>query len=181
MTMAKSRTRKKFTKTKDNMPQDVSNMINHVADYIKHWTNKELGKLQNDHDTSICIPIKNGYRIGLYKLATHANHACDVVNPQGDLVHRFESKVSAVLYTIYTIKQKYRTADNIITLDKEINKNYTDSLALRRGIDRARKQQDYVSVDIKTARLDEAEKQLALARRDLASVHRVAKFAKVWQ
>ena len=179
MTMAKSRTRKKSAK--DNMPQDVSNMVDHVADYIKHWTNRELGKLQNDQDTSICIPVKNGYRIGLYRLENHANHACDVVNPQGEMVHRFESKVSAVLYTIYTIKQKYRTADNIIALDKEINKNYTDSLALRRGIDRARKQQDYVSVDIKTARLNEAEKQLALARRDLASAHRVAKFAKVWQ
>jgi hypothetical protein len=181
MTMAKSRTRKKSAKPKDNMPQDVSHVVDQVTDYIKLWTNRELGKLQLNHDTSICIPIKNGYRIGLYRVDIHPNHTCDVVAPQGNIVHRFENKVSAVLYTIYTIKQKYRTADNIIALDKEINKNYIDSLALRRGIERARKQRDYVSVDIKTARLDEAEKKLALARQDLVSVHRVAKFAKVWQ
>jgi hypothetical protein len=179
MTMAKSRTRKKSNK--DNMPKEVSNFVDQVADYLRYWTTQQLGKMEINHDTSICIPTKNGYRIGRYKLENHANKTCDVINPQGELVHRFESKVSAVLYTIYTIKQKYNTADKIVALDKEINKNYTDSLALRRGIDRARKQKDYTSVDIKTARLNEAEKNLALARRNIASVHRVAKFAKVWQ
>ena len=175
----KSRTRKKSNK-KDNMPPDVSQVVDHVADYIKSWTNKELAKLQTTQDTSICIPIRNGYKIGLYKLQNNENKSCDVLNPNGELVHTFESKVSAILYTIYTIKHRYKTADQLLFLDQEINKNYMDTLAMTRSLRNARKQKDYVMVDVRLARLELAEKQLQMARDRLSTMHNIAKINKVW-
>lgn len=174
----KSRTRKKSNK--DNMPKGVSEVVDHVTDYIKSWTNKELAKLQTTQDTSICIPIKNGYKIGLYKLQNNQNRTCDVINPNGELVHTFESKVSAILYTIYTIKQRYNTADKLLFLDQEINKNYMDMLAMTRSLNSARKQKDYITVDVRRARLEVAEKQLKMAKDSLLTMHNVAKFNKVW-
>jgi hypothetical protein len=162
------------------MPREVSQVVDQVTDYIKSWTNKELAKLQTNQDTSICIPIKNGYKIGLYKLQNNTNKSCDVLNPNGELVHTFESKVSAILYTIYTIKRKYKTADQILSLDKEINKNYMDTLAMTRSLRAARKQKDYMTVDVRMARLEVAEKQLKMARDGLSTMHNIAKINKVW-
>jgi hypothetical protein len=96
-------------------------------------------------------------------------------------VHTFESKVSAVLYTIYTIKRQYKSADEILALDTQINKNYTDMISLRRGVESARKIQDYVALDTRQIKLDIAESQLTHLREKMSQIHRHAKFAKVWE
>lgn len=176
--MAKSRTPKKSAKIVD---PDALLLINGFTSYVKHWTNAELGKLHANGDASICIPTNNGYKIGLYKLVVYPNKTCAVFDAGGAIIHTFESKISAVIYTIYTIKRRYSSADQLIALDKEINKNYMDMLALRRGLTRARKLQDYVSVDIKQARLDDAEMQFNRAKSNILAMHNSAKFNKVWQ
>lgn len=178
--MAKLHTRKKFVK-KPQQTSPVKQFTNLATDYIKHWTQKELSRLQENKDTSICIPTKDGYKIGLYSLRVYPNKTCDVHDRNSELVHTFENKVSAVLYTIYTIKRKYHAADEILHLDTVINKNYTDMLSLRRGVESARKQQDYVALDVRQIKLDIAESQLTQAREKMAKIHRYAKFAKVWE
>jgi hypothetical protein len=178
--MVKSYTRKKFAKkTKQITP--VQQISAAATSYIKHWTQKELSRLQENRDTSVCIPTKDGYKIGLYTLKVYPNKICDVYNRNNELVHTFESKVSAVLYTIYTIKHQYYSADEILRLDAVINKNYTDMLTLRRGIEFARKQQDFFALDVRQTKLEIAEAELTHAREKMAKLHRHAKFAKVWQ
>ena len=182
MTMVKSHTRKKFAK-KPNQPSahEITQVTDLTTAYIKHWTRNELGKLQENRDTSICIPVKNGYKIGLYNLKVHTNKTCDVIDANGELVHTFDNKINAVLYTIYTIKRRYWVSDEILALDKEINKNYVDALTLRRGIELARANKDYFKVDVKQARLEIAEKKLELFKDKMAGIHRTAKLAKVWE
>jgi len=176
--MAKSHTRKKYDK---QVNPTVAQELNQVTDYIKRWTNRELGKLQEQSSTPICVPTNTGYRIGLYRLHVHPNKTCDVYNHNGEFVHRFEGKISAILYTIYTIKQKYYNASEIITLDREINKCYTDMLSLRRSIDQARLRKDYITVDTRMPRLEMAESRLNIARDKIQRLHRDAKLAKVWE
>lgn len=177
--MARLHTRKKFVKNpKETSP--VKQFTNIATDYIKQWTQKELSKLQENKDTSICIPTKDGYKIGLYTLQVYPNKTCDVYNHNSELVHTFESKVSAVLYTIYTIKRQYSSADKILNLDTVINKNYTDMISLRRGVESARKLGDFVALDVRQIKLDIAISQLTHAREQMAKIHRHAKFAKVW-
>jgi len=175
--MAKSHTRKKFDK---RVNPAVTQEINQVTNYIKRWTNRELGKLQEQSDTPICVPTSTGYRIGLYRLHVHPNKTTDVHDHNGEFVHRFEGKISAILYTIYTIKQKYYKADEIIACDREINKCYTDMLSLRRSIDQARLRKDYITVDTRMPRLEMAESRLNVARDKIQRLHRDAKLAKVW-
>jgi hypothetical protein len=177
--MAKSSTRKKSNKTQ--LPPQVVQIADMFTDYVKYWTNNELEKLHSARDTSVCIPTADGYRIGLFRLRINKNKTCTVYDRNYEYVHTFETKVSGVLFAIYTIKQRYKLADTILALDKEINKNYMDSLALKRGIELAVKVKDYVSVDIKRARLDIAEQQLIKAKDKISSLHLTAKYNKVWQ
>lgn len=176
--MAKSYTPKKYNKPpRKNIPTEVA----HAADYIKQWTTRELGKIQHTETSPVCVPVKNGYKIGLYTLTVHPNKTCDVYDPNREFIHCFETKISAILYVIYTIKKQYRIADDLINLSAEINKNYTDMLSLRRGIEQAKTRKDYVAVDIKQNRLEIAEFQLNSARNKISKIHKTGKYNKVWE
>ena len=176
--MAKSSTRKKSANPAKNEIRAVSNA---ATDYIKQWTTRELGKIQTEQKSPICIPTNNGYKIGLYTLTVYPNKTCDVVNQNNEFVQRFENKVSAILYVIYTIKKQYWSADEILVWDKEINKCYTDMLNLRRIIEGARQRKDYVTVDTRLTRLEMAETRLTFARDKISKIHKTAKYYKIWE
>ena len=179
MKMAKLPTRKKsVNKIQSNVPRDITTA---ASDYITKWTKNELNKLQRVEGTPLCIPIKNGYKIGLYKLIVQPNRLCDVYDHNAEYVHTFESKISAVLYTILTLKRNFHLAHEIIQLDSEINKNYTDILSFRRSIVCALQRKDFTVVDVKVARLEIAETKLTLARERVSKLHNYAKWHKVWQ
>jgi len=176
--MAKSRTRKKFAK---KLNPQLHQLANATTDYIRQWTQRELGKIHATEQNPVCVPVKNGYQIGLYLLHINPNRTCDVLDHNREFVHRFESKISAILYAIYTVKRQYWLADQILSCDKEINKNYTDILALRHCIEQARQRRDYDTVDIKNSRLEIAESQLNLARDRISKMHKTGKYNKVWE
>jgi hypothetical protein len=161
------------------MPQEVSQMVDLAADYIQHWTRTELQRIQNNPQP-ICIPIKSGYLIGTYRLKVSPNKRCEIYNSSQELIHTFEDKRSAVLYTIYTIKRQYKTADNILKLDTEINKNYADTQAWKNHIVKARKRQDHDTADIRQARLEIAEKTLENTRNEISKIYLTAKYTKIW-
>lgn len=162
------------------MPPEVKQIANLATDYIKHWTSRELTRLQNER-TPVCIPTATGYKIGNYNLFVNKNRTCEVRNHYNEFIHTFDNKVSAIIYTVYIIKNKLNAADEILRLDQEINKNYIDVLAMKRSQDRARTKKDYDIVDIRQARLDEAQKQLEIARDKLSKIHLHAKYNKVWE
>ena len=176
--MAKSHTRKKSVRPPNH---EIRKLTNAATDYIKQWTERELGKIHVEEKTPVCISVNNGYRIGLYHLNVNPNRTCDVLDHNREFVHRFESKISAILYTIYTIKNKYYQADELLFWDREINKNYTDMLALRNTIEKARQRRDYVTVDTRMPRLEIAENRLTLARDKILKMHKTAKYYKIWE
>jgi hypothetical protein len=179
MKMARSHTRKKFAKNpRTSVPKEITNV---AADYIKQWTSRELGRIQGNEPQPVCVQIKNGYLVGLYRLIVNPNKTCDLFDINRELVHRFESKISAILYAIYTTKRQYAKGDEIISVDRVINKCYTDMLYLRNIIEKAKKQQDYVIVDTRLPRLEIAETSLNLARDRMTKIHNLAKYYKVWE
>ena len=179
MKMARSHTRKKFAKKpRTSVPKEITNV---AADYIKQWTSRELGRIQGNEPQPVCVQIKNGYLVGLYRLIVNPNKTCDLFDINRELVHRFESKISAILYALYTTKRQYAKADEILSVDRVINKCYTDMLYLRNIIEKAKKQQDYVIVDTRLPRLEIAETRLNLARDRMTKIHNLAKYYKVWE
>ena len=174
--MARSHTPKKSNNVHIELAQEVKAATN----YIKQWTTKELGELQRQR-VAVCVSTKTGYRIGLYTLRVFPSKHTEVWNHNGDLVHVFQEKVSAVLYTIYTIKHNYGIAEQLLNLDTEIHKQNTDIILLRRFIESAQKKGDYTSADVREARLHTAELKLQQARAQLQVIHRRAKVAKVWE
>ena len=178
MKMAKSHTRKKSAK---HIPAEIAVHLDTFTDYIKQWTDRELENIRTANQIPVCIPVKGGYRLGGYRIQVFPNKTTELYNLNRELVHTFDNKISAVLYTIYMIKMNYKPADEIMFWDKEINKNYTDLLSLKRTIERARKSQDYESVDIRTARLEIAQANLDFAKDKISALHSHAKFNKVWE
>jgi hypothetical protein len=176
--MAKSSTRKKSAK---QVPTEVTQVINLAADYIKWWTDRELERLRTENKNPVCVPVKNGYRIGLYRLQVYPNKTCEVYDVNREMMHRFENKVSAIIYTIYTIKKQYRLADEILACDQEINKNYADMLSLRRSLEQAQRNKEYDIVDIRRSRLEIAQTKLEFARDKISKIHKHAKYNKVWE
>ena len=176
--MAKSRTQKKFVK-KSQAPV-TRELTNAAADYIKDWTTRELGRLKQDK-SPVCVPIKNGFMIGLYQIKLNANKTCDLLDHNQEFVHRFENKISAILYAIYITKKRYYQADEILLCDQLINKCYTDMLSLRDTIEKAKKRQDYITVDTRMPRLEIAETRLNLARDRMSKIHNIAKYYKIWE
>jgi hypothetical protein len=183
MKMVKSHTRKKFVKprTEVEAPNKLKQVTSATTDYIKKWTQRELARMQQEESIPICLPTDDGYRIGQYRLKLHKNKTCDVLDHNLEFVHRFEDKISAILYVIYTLKKRYYQADQILGLSTEINKCYADMLNLRWGVDSARKRNDFVAVDNRQARLEIAENRLNIARNKLLQIHRTAKYNKVWE
>lgn len=189
MTMAKSYTKRKFNKKQKKVQHnplngysqaEVKEAITCATDKIKNWTRRRLSDYEANKNP-VCIPTNNGYTIGLYKLHVYPNKTCDVYNRHNELVHVFDNKVNAVLYTIYTIKRNLDLANEILEIDETINRNYTDMLLLRRSISCAIKQKDFFAVDARQARLTLVEQRLQLARDRMARIHLIAKHAKIWQ
>jgi hypothetical protein len=176
--MAKSRTRKKSNRS--NLPPESRIITDLATSYLKYWTNRELGIMQREERNPICLPTNNGYKIGLYTLNINKNRTCEVFDPNHQSVHTFDDKISAILYVIYTIKNRFNTAWEILALDKEINKNYADMQAMQRSQQQARVKKDYEIVDIRQARLEIAEKQLEIARSKILKIQTHAKYNKVW-
>ncbi|HET8688362.1 MAG TPA: hypothetical protein VFM18_17265 [Methanosarcina sp.] len=186
--MAKSRTRRKYNKAKkvQSNPfegvtrEEFNNEVARATDQIKSWTRRRLSDYQKSKNP-VCIPTETGYIIGLYRLHVHANKTCNVYDCDNELIHIFDNKVNAVLYTIYSIKQKIEIANEILDLDETINRNYTDMILLRRSILNATKQKDFFVVDARQARLVVVEQRLQQARDRMAKIHQIAKQAKIWQ
>lgn len=176
--MAKSSIRKKYV---EETPREILETIDYAASYIKDWTNKEIVRIRTEKDTPIIVATKNGYKIGRFRLQVLQNKTCEVYNAHNELIHRFENKVSAVLFTIYTSKSFYRSADQILMWDTEINKNYTDVLSLRRAVTGAIKINDYDLADIRQSRLEIAQSRLENARNKISNLHKQAKYNKVWE
>lgn len=181
--MAKSHTRKKFVKRPPaaEPPSKLKQVTSATTDYIKQWTQRELSKIQKDDTTTICIPTLDGYRVGSYRLKVYPNRTCDILDHNQEFLYRFESKISAILYAIYSIKRRYYLADELVRLNSEINKSYTDMLNLQHSLELAKKSKDYVTVDVRQARLDIAENRLKEARDKILKIHHTAKLNKVWQ
>jgi len=161
------------------MPPAVSEFVDQAAGYITYWTTKELARISQS--APLCIPLKNGYRVGLYTLIVNKNKTCEVQDPNREFVHTFDNKISAILYAVYLMKNNIRKANEIIALDKEINKNYTDVLAMQSSQRRARTKKDYEIVDIRQSRLEIAQKQLEIAQDKILKIHTHAKYNKVWE
>jgi len=179
--MVKSNTQKKFVKKHKPFQKNIPQEVVQVTDYIKRWTNRELAKIQQKDTSPVCTPTRDGYRIGQFRLKVYPNKTCDVLDHNLEFVHRFESKVSAILYTIYRIKNNHWQADQILQTSCEINKNYTDMLHFKHGVEQSLKIKDFVALDNKQARLEVAENKLQIYREKMLKIHRHAKLSKVWE
>jgi hypothetical protein len=179
---AKAKTQAKSSKPK-TPPMSAQKITDIDAEkatrQIKNWTTQEITHLHKVNRTPVCVPTSDGYRIGLYKLNCQDNRY-RLYDANQTFVHEFDSKASAVLYAIFSIKNNVVKAAEILDLDQDINKNYMDVVMLSRRITGLQRQNDWTGAEIREYRLEIAERRLEALRDKISKIHRSAKYNKIW-
>ena len=179
---SKTKAKAKSSKSKTS-PVAVSKITEIDAEkatrQIKNWTTQEITHLHRVDRTPVCVPTSDGYRIGLYKLNCQDNRY-RLYDANQTFVHEFDSKASAVLYAIFSIKNNVVKAAEILDLDQDINKNYMDMVMLSRRIAGLQRQNDWMGAEIREYRLEIAERRLEALRDKISKIHRSAKYNKIW-
>lgn len=183
MKTGKSTTTKKSKpnyKTKLTKAQnaEVKQVVDIAASYITNWTKTELGKIQVA--TPVCVPIKNGYMVGTYRATQLPNQQWQVLDGNGELVHCFYHKRSAILYCLYMCKSKFMAAGEVLTLDREFTKQDMDLRVYKYNLDRAILRKDYFTVDRLVARIELSTKRREVAEDNLTKTFNRAKYYKIW-
>lgn len=150
-----------------------------VTNYIRRWAQIETQRLINSHKIPI-LTIKNGLQVGKYRVRQH-NNAWNLTNPHGERIALFSSKKSAVLYSILTQTQRYKSADEILLKDEQVSKLESNFRHYEHSLRKAAKKQDYIAVDIVASRYYDTKIQLEYARNDLEKTLRMNKYLKVWE
>jgi hypothetical protein len=177
---AKPRAKSLKTKTPPALAPKITEIDAEKATrQIKNWTTQEITHLHKVDRTPVCVPTSDGYRIGLYKLNCQDNRY-RLYDASQIFVHEFDSKASAVLYAIFSIKNNVIKAAEILDLDQDINKNYMDVVMLSRRITGLQRQNDWTGAEIREYRLEIAQRRLEALRDKISKIHRSAKYNKIW-
>lgn len=175
--MAKSHTRDTFNNpTKD----DIDKVIAGTAQYIAAWTQREFAKLANNKKLPLIWPLpKGGYIIGKQRVISAGGY-WQLQNSHGDVKYTFESKQSAIFYSLCDQINQHRIADMIRVTDYEVMRYKNDIVHFESSLKRAEKKQDSFGISIWTARLEDAKLRLNFAQIQLQKSIKSAKYLKVW-
>ncbi len=190
--MARSHTRKKYTRTKkspacslekqeqEKFSREIEQGIRTTNARLKSLAQRELEQQQASR-TPVCIPVADGYRIGLYYVKQIDTNGFKVLDRNSELVYEFSDKITAVLYVIYTVQGKIQSAQELQDLDREINTQKVNIRQMNHAVRIAKANKNYSMLDIRIARLDDAVAKLTIATERLCALHHRAKINKVWQ
>ncbi len=88
--------------------------------YIKSWTENELKSYRSK---PVVIPIGDrGFFVGPYDIEKIYDDCWKVVQQDGQYIHDFTSKITAILYCLNSTKHRYHNAQHLLDLDVRIGK-----------------------------------------------------------
>ena len=127
----------------------------------------------------MCIEISPGrWIVGHYELRKNGDNRYKLTL-NGDHVHTFYSKQSAVFYAVFNSKGYFKTGDNILAQDAKVLK-FSDDVDLFKSKLYKNRKLDSFRHDLYINRLSEAENRLKCARVELTKTIQSAKYMKVW-
>ena len=176
--MAASRT--KNASNKNPTKQQADAVIQLAAQYISAWTQKEFTQISVNKKIPLIWPIPGGgYIIGHRRIVPHQGY-WQLQDYSHRPVHTFDSKQSAIFYSLCDQVKSYHLADMIRITDSEVMRLKNDVIHYDRSLERGIKQKDTVAISIWSARLDEARIKLAAVQIQLQKSIKSAKYLKVW-
>lgn len=155
-------------------------IVNLGVSKVNIWAKKELNYIRYALNQPVLVPINNNqWVIGNYVITNLGTHRYKVTR-DNKLIHTFYSKPAAVLYTVLTKMQYYKTADGLLTADTEVARIhdelefYTDKLTNKNKKDPFKTQLWY-------ARYYDFKLKFGPARQELEKRIATAKYIKIWE
>lgn len=170
------------TAKKSNNPnkQQVDQVIVAAAQYISAWTQREFSAISKNKEIPLIWPIESGgYVIGAQRILPRQGY-WELQNYHHETKHIFDSKQSAIFYSLCGQVRAEKLAEDILHADESVMKLKNDAVHYESSLERAIKQKNSNSIHVWGARLDDARLRLNLAQKHLQKSIKSAKYLKVW-
>ena len=146
---------------------------------VDAWTVNELSNLGQKLNYPICLKIsETEYWVGTHKIFHEGPNHWKVIH-NDKLVHDFYNQQAAVFYSVYYKCKLYKSADSMLWADQSVVKADTEvkiySAKLAKG-----KKIDEFKYQLWVTKLEKAQSELELAKKDLKKNLELAKYNKIW-
>lgn len=160
----------------------VKNEIDAAVQYVGHWQQRELSTLANrpKEATPVCVPIgQDSYIVGRFGIRKYSGlwYSIDTRTEQEQ---HFNSKKTAVLHALCTLKGRLTMAEEILHYDQQVSKLSNDINIYQHRIDSAVKNKDYWRLDYYSTRQSGAQYKLDDVKKRLQKTIDLAKYFKIW-
>ena len=158
----------------------VEVMTEVMTGLLDHWSREELNRLSFSN-TMVCVQTgANTYRIGRYDLKRDGlNWHVEMVN--GSAIHNFFNKQAAVFYCLFSTRNKYQRAQEILLEDRHLSHLQGELDIYYQQLKTAIERKDEWKQDLYMARLSWCKPQLDHHRTNLQKLISSAKYSKVWE
>lgn len=111
---------KSTTKRKSELELAQNIFADYGTKYIKNWTEQELKQFRTQ---PVVIPVgDHGFFVGQFRINGVHSTCWTVEKFNGEHVHDFTSKSSAIIYCITEVRQKYEAAQTLLDLDTKLGR-----------------------------------------------------------
>ena len=177
--MAASRTKRKLNAEQQVAASTLEVAADIASQYIKEWAQQEARKLLKTQP--LIVPASWGYQVGRFKVSRLRSGQWSVQNEYNELINNFTSRRSAILYSVLYQIGRFAASKEILQCDQTVGKLEADMAHYAHSIKRATERNDYVTVDVVSARYYDTQHKLSQARNDLEKSLNQAKYVKVWE
>jgi hypothetical protein len=152
-----------------------------TARLLGEWTQRQVQQISVNEKTPYIWPLSpSSFIIGNYRVVGK-NGYWTVLNTYYEVLHQFDSKLSAVFYCLCEQKGRLKLAQSIRALDSEVKRLKNDIVHFESSVNRAIANKKGDSVAIWDARLYDARLQLQAASLQLQKSLTSAKYIKYWE
>lgn len=177
--MAASRTKRKLSTEQQLAASTLEVAAEIASQYIKEWTQQEARRLLKTQP--LIVPTSWGYQVGRFKVKKLKHGHWIVQTEYNELISTFTGRRSAILYSVLHQIGRYHKAKEILHCDSAVSKLEADLAHYTHSIKRATERNDYITVDVVSARYYDTQHKLSQAQNDLEKSLNQAKYVKVWE
>jgi hypothetical protein len=160
--------------------KEFDQIVELTTQYISAWTQREFATISRNKKLPLIWPIPNGgYVIGPRRIVQHQGY-WELQDFAHQKIHSFDTKQSAIFYTLLDATKQFYLADVIRMADSEVKRLKNDVVHYEASMERGIKNKNSFGISIWSARLEDAKLRLNEAQLSLQKSIKSAKYLKVW-
>lgn len=165
--------------------QHAENAVDSVVKYVADWKLREIELMISStgkNQLPVCLPVRaRGYVVGKQVIRQSPGNTWDLIERNCDVTHTFNSKITAMAYSLCDQRGQSKLAKTIFEHDVEIAKYQQKLEHFQQSLTAARKKKDYWRVDLFLIMSESVEFQLEEAKFQLQKSLKLTKYFKIWE